>query len=275
MIVKDIFIKDIKKGENIRQIIHDESISSLMQTIKDNGLLQPIGVKEEDKEYKIIWGNRRLEACTKLGWKTIPAVIFSDKEEEMSEEQFFIINAVENLQQKPNSLFELGRICKILKKTMSPKEIAVRLAIPKSRVENALIEIQRIPVKWQRRIKLMDGTAKKGDIPMITATKVARLRGLTAKDKEDLFQHISKNEESTANVDLIGSMIKSGKPLKSAIKSTNKYKAIDVKLFVNRKKFEKALKEYDNSMIDFIVDTFNQRIPGLAIKNIRDRSGGQ
>lgn len=272
MIIKDIRIKDIKRGENIRQIVHDEDLSSLMQTIKDNGLLQPIGVKENKKdEYNIIWGNRRLNACIKLGWKSIPAVIFSGREEEMGEEQFFVINAIENLQQKPNSLFELGRICKILRKTMSVKEIAVRLAIPKSRVENALVEISRIPPKWQKKIKIMDGTAKKGDIPMITASKVARLRGLSNEDKEKLFQHISKNDATGANVELIGSMVKSGKPLSKAIKHVDKYRAIDIKVFVDRKKFDKAIERYDDSIVDFLISTINKRYPGLAFKNIRER----
>jgi ParB family transcriptional regulator, chromosome partitioning protein len=113
MLIRDIPISEINRKENIRQIVKDDSISSLMQTIKDNGLLQPIGVKEtKQRDYLIVWGNRRLEACTKLGWKTIPAVIFSDADEEMTEEQFFVINAIENLQQRPNTLFELGRICK-------------------------------------------------------------------------------------------------------------------------------------------------------------------
>jgi ParB/RepB/Spo0J family partition protein len=271
MIVKDIFINDIKVGENIRQILDDENIKDLMQTIKDNGLLQPIGVKETTKgSYMIIWGNRRLNACKKLGWKTISAVIFSEKDEDMSEEQFFVINAIENLQQKPNSLFELGRICKILRKTMSIGEIAVRLGIPKSRVDNALIEMSRIPPNWQKKIRIMgDGTQKKGDIPMITASKVARLRGLTNKDKNKLFKHISKNEETVQNVELIGSLMKSGKDFNQAVKATGKYRAIDIKVFVNRKKFDKVLVDYNNNIIDLVIDALNAKVPHLAFKNIR------
>lgn len=272
MIVKDIPIKNIEKAENIRQIVKDENISALMQTIKDNGLLQPIGVKETRKNYIIIWGNRRLEACTKLGWKAIPAVIFSEKDESMSEEQFFVINAIENLQQKPNTLFELGRICKILRKTMSAGEIAVRLSIPKSRVDNALVEISRIPVKWQKKIRLMnDGSQKKGDIPMITAAKVSRLRGLTDKDKNTLFKHISKNEEGGANVDMIGSLMKSGKKFNDAVKVTNKYRSVDFKIFVDIKKFDEAVHENGDSNVDFVINTINERYPNLAFKNIRER----
>jgi ParB/RepB/Spo0J family partition protein len=252
--------------------MHDENIKDLMQTIKDNGLLQPIGVKELDKGYIIIWGNRRLDACKKLGWKSIAAVIFSEKDEEMTEEEFFVINAIENLQQKPTSLFELGRICKVLKRNnMSIGEIAVRLGVTKSRVESALLEISRIPVPWQKRIRIMgDGCEKKGDIPMITASKVARLRGLNDSEKNQLFNYISKNEATTTNVDLIGSLIKSGKSLPEAIKATDKFKPLDIKLFVNKKRLDEALRDYNSSIIDLAIGALNEKYPGLAFKNVRE-----
>jgi hypothetical protein len=73
----------------------------------------------------------------------------------MNEEDFFVINAIENIHQKPTSLLEFGRVCKILRKTMSVSQIAARLSIPKGRVESALTEISKIPEKYRGRIRLM------------------------------------------------------------------------------------------------------------------------
>ncbi len=276
MIIKEISIKELVSRENIRQITKEEDIPQLMQSIKSNGLLQPIGVKEEKDNYRVLWGNRRIKACDKLGWKEIPAVIFLTKGEEMSEEDFYIINAIENLHQKPNTLFELGRICEILKKTMSPSEIAVRLSIPKSRVIMALGEMTRIPKKWHKKIRVMnDSSNKQGKIPLSTASIVGRLRGLSDKQKDKLLEHISKNEEGTLKVGLIGSLMKSGKTLKKSLKIADDWKFVDTKLFINKKKYEEVVKEYDGNFTEFLIDTLNRREKNLAIKSIKIGSLGE
>jgi ParB family transcriptional regulator, chromosome partitioning protein len=274
MEIKDIDMKEIILKGNIRRDIDDDDIKNLMQTIKDNGLLQPIGVKEEKEGYTILWGNRRLNACKKLGWKTISAVILSKKDDVMTEEQFIVLNLTENIQNKPLSLFELGTGVKLLRKTMSISEISIRLGVPKSRIENALSELQRLPPEWQKRVKVMDGQPKKGMIPMATAVTVSRLRALSAKDKGKLLSHISKNEESNKNVELIGSLLESGKNLNRALKEKSKYKSIGVQFYVNKTEFEKLMTahydEYHNN-IEFVVKCINKLYPNLALKTLRAR----
>lgn len=270
MIIKDIPITNIVSGENIRQIPKESQLSSLMQTIKDNGLLQPIGVKEqEDGSYKILWGNRRLAACTKLGWKTIPAVIFVSKDETLSEEEFTIINGIENLQQSPNTLNEIGRICKFLRRTMSISEIAVKLGIPQKRVKNALEEIARIPVKWQRKIRAMEtgNQSKEGFIAMTSALKVARLRGLSKDARDKLYEHLSKNDESVGKLELISSLVQSGRTVSDAIKEANNWEFASVNIYFNKEKLEKLLENYP-SRIDMFVDVLNRVVPNLAVKKL-------
>lgn len=270
MNVKDIKIDMIEHKENIRQKYHENELVTLMQTIKDNGLLQPIGVKEtNDDKYVILWGNRRLAACKKLGWKTIPAAIYSPKDEAMTEEEFIVINGIENLQQSPNTLFELGRICKILRKTMSTTEIAARLGIPHARVRNALSELSTIPAKWQKRIKIFEDRSapKKGDITVTAAMSVSQLRNVDKKTKDKLFEHLHKNETSTAQLNFVASMIQKEKmPVKDAIAKMEKYTTLPVDVFVDKVELETELSKYE-SKLDFVVDVFNKYNPKLkAIK---------
>jgi ParB/RepB/Spo0J family partition protein len=271
MIIKDIDIKSISLGENIRQINKDTELNYLMQTIKDNGLLQPIGVKELfEGKYKILWGNRRLSACKKLGWRTIPATIFSTHDSEMTEEEYTIVNAIENLQQSPNTLFEIGRICTILRKTMSVTEIAVRLGISKSKVENALSEIQRIPARWQKKIKMMESgqEQKQGFIPITTAIKIVQMRNLTKNNKDKLFEHVSKNDISNADMELVASLVQKGMEVNAAIKESNKYEYASINVYCNKEKLEKALKEYP-SRVDLFIACLNMAYPNLATKSIK------
>ncbi len=272
MNVLDLKIKSINRKENIRQSKDEVSSVALMQSIKDLGLMQPIGVVIENGKYFIVWGNRRLDACKKLGWKSVPAVVFRDEGDVLPEEEFLIINAQENLQHKQNNLSDLGRICKYLrdKKDMSVSEIATRLSISKSRVDSALIEIERIPKKWQKRVRIMDGdTIKKGDIPMSTAAKIGRIHNLSMDQKSEILNWISKEDFPLSQAELIGSLVKKGDTVEEAVASVKKYKPLSLKLFADIKKLNELESLEKQSILQLISEAVNKVYPGLIVRNIR------
>ncbi len=272
MNILDLKIKSINHKENIRQSKDELSSISLMQSIKDLGLMQPIGVVMEDEKYFIIWGNRRLDACKKLGWNSIPAILFRDKEDVLPEEEFLIINAHENLQHKQNNLYELGRICKYLKdkKDMSSSEVATRLSLSKSRVDAALIEMERIPKKWQKKIRIMEGDVyKKGDIPMTTAARIGRIHNLTMDQKSEIFKWISKEDFPFSQSELIGSLVKEGSNVKEAVQLAKKYKPLSVKLFADIKKLSDLESLKKQPILTLISEAINKIYPGLIVRNIR------
>ncbi|MCX7590738.1 MAG: mechanosensitive ion channel [Kiritimatiellae bacterium] len=56
----------------------EKDIRELMENIRRHGLLQPIVVTPTSGgRYSVLAGEQRLEACRRLGWKTIPAMIRS------------------------------------------------------------------------------------------------------------------------------------------------------------------------------------------------------
>ena len=57
------------------KIEEDEDFLSLVNSIKAKGILQPIIVREKDRDYELVAGWRRYEAAKKAGLKTIPAII--------------------------------------------------------------------------------------------------------------------------------------------------------------------------------------------------------
>ena len=68
-------INKIKSNPNQpRKDFDDEKISELAQSIKENGLIQPIIVRQEGAYYQIVAGERRYRACKLLGQKDIPAI---------------------------------------------------------------------------------------------------------------------------------------------------------------------------------------------------------
>lgn len=53
----------------------EEAMSELVGSIRSEGLNQPIKVTENKDGYDVVFGHRRLEACKRLGWSQIPAII--------------------------------------------------------------------------------------------------------------------------------------------------------------------------------------------------------
>src|SRR5579862_9921692 len=50
-------------------------IEELMDSIRRVGLLQPIIVRPVPGFFEVVAGHRRLEACRRLRWKQIPAIV--------------------------------------------------------------------------------------------------------------------------------------------------------------------------------------------------------
>jgi ParB/RepB/Spo0J family partition protein len=72
---KRIRIEDIIVGNRFRKDLGD--IDSLTKTIRDVGLLQPIGITENNQ---LVYGARRLQACKRLGWTEIPVNVITLKD---------------------------------------------------------------------------------------------------------------------------------------------------------------------------------------------------
>jgi small-conductance mechanosensitive channel len=95
MEAKEEDIRRDKEAKNVRQIeigrVHRSGgplevydVDQLAVSISRQGLLQPIVVAEDPKgeRYDILAGDLRFEACKKLGWKTIPALVVARQENE-------------------------------------------------------------------------------------------------------------------------------------------------------------------------------------------------
>lgn len=104
--IQDLGISQIKQSPNIlRSEIEVEQLTASIQHI---GLLQPILVRTMDNHYEIVAGNRRLQACKRLGWKKIGCHII-----ELDEKRAFEISLVENIQKKTLSPIEEATAFKV------------------------------------------------------------------------------------------------------------------------------------------------------------------
>jgi ParB family chromosome partitioning protein len=76
----------------IRSELEDED---LVNSIKENGLLQPILVRVAGDRFQVVAGQRRLNACRRLGLRSIAAKII-----EADDKEAFKISLIENIERK-------------------------------------------------------------------------------------------------------------------------------------------------------------------------------
>ena len=77
------------------QVRDDEEMAQLVRSIDNNGVLNPIIVRQNGDRYELIAGHRRRHACRTLGIKTIPAIV-----RELSREEAVVEMVDSNLQRE-------------------------------------------------------------------------------------------------------------------------------------------------------------------------------
>src|SRR5262245_21222213 len=100
----DIEINKITTSSLLQVRENLADISELATTINQKGLLQPLVVRTKADHYEIICGNRRYQACKKLGWKKITCHVL-----EIGDKEAYEISLIENIQRKTLSPIEEAR----------------------------------------------------------------------------------------------------------------------------------------------------------------------
>lgn len=230
--VEEVPINLVKKLDNSRLRIDERDLVPLMEDIKHRGLLQPIGVIKEGEEYIIRFGNRRLQACRKLGWETIPAII---SPRELDEDSFMADNIAENLHRVDLTPIELAKQCKsFLERGYSVSEIAAILTKPKGQIVTALGIAKSSPKSFERSISYIqrgDINNKKGKISATVAGEILTFsQYLSDKEKERLLEEAKRKELSGGQIRLIKNMIRNGMTVEEALRKHKEYKMCAIEL---------------------------------------------
>lgn len=130
-----------------RQTFLQKELDSLSDSIRENGLLQPILVRQKNFGYELIAGERRLRACRIAGLTTVPCII-----NECDEKNAAIFAMLENLQRQDLQLFEEAEgLQKLIAQWgITQEEAAKRLGKSQSAIANKM-----------RLLKLNDAERKK------------------------------------------------------------------------------------------------------------------
>ncbi len=147
--LRNIKVEDIFPNEQgLRKHFDDFELCRLKDSIKENGIIQPLTVRKCGAGYMLIAGERRLRAAKMAGMKKVPCVIYNADEITSG-----FYSVIENLQRSDLTIFEeAAGISRLINEYgLSHCDVAARLGIAQSTLSNKL-RILRLNEHLRRRI---------------------------------------------------------------------------------------------------------------------------
>lgn len=131
-----------------RTVFQPEALEELARSIKEDGVIQPILLKQVGSRYLVIAGERRWRASKLAGLSTVPAVV-----REMTEEKVLEIALVENIQREDLNSIEVATALQRLAQEfeLSHEELARRTGKDRTTVTN-LLRLLRLPASVQQLV---------------------------------------------------------------------------------------------------------------------------
>ena len=218
----EAYLIDILPNKNQpRKAFNSELLNDLAESIKINGILQPIAVREVDNnKYEIIAGERRWRAAQLAGLTKVPIILF-----EANNEKTFELAIMENVQRQDlNPIEEALAIKELIEKyNFSQEKIVDITGKKRTRIVN-ILRVLDLPDKVQK---------------LIAEEKISRGHGIALLSfKEDanlleIAQSIIEKELSVRQVEKLSknskSEVKSDK-VKKDIYIENIIKILETKL---------------------------------------------
>ena len=179
-----------------RRTFANGELAELVSSLRTNGLLQPITVRQRaDGHYELIVGERRFRAARQLGWVTMPAFV-----RDASNEQMLSLALVENLQRSDlNPIEEAQGYSQLVSEFgLAHQQIADAVGKDRSTITNSLRLLSLPPEALQL---VRDGAITVGharallalpddDVILDTARRIVAHK-LTVRDVERLAQESS------------------------------------------------------------------------------------
>lgn len=150
-----------------RQEFSETELENLAESIRNQGVLQPIVIRQMDKEkYEIIAGERRFRAAKILNLQTIPAII-----KEMDDKEALAVALIENIQRENLGPLEEAMAVERLTKEFALTHVQAAEALGKSRAH--ITNLLRV-LTLNEEVKML---LSKGEIEMGHAKVLLGLRG--------------------------------------------------------------------------------------------------
>jgi ParB family chromosome partitioning protein len=205
----DYFLCDIQliqpnRFQPRRQFAEAE-LEELAESIRGQGILQPLMVRKADAGFELIAGERRLRAARRAGLSQVPVVVRS-----VSDDQLLEMSLVENIQRADlNPIEEAEAYHRLIHQfNLTQDQAAARVGKSRSAVANFL-RLRQLPEPIQASI--VEGALSMGHArallgaesatQQLTAWRAVIAQGMSVRQTEDLVRRL-KSEKKAPRVSL-------------------------------------------------------------------------
>lgn len=198
-------------SEQPRSKFTEEKLEELAQSIRANGIVQPIVVRERGSRYQIVAGERRWRAAQRAGLQKIPAVI-----REVADEKLLELALIENIQRQELNAIEEAKAYKNLIDRIGLTQEMIAERVGKNRtIVTTFLRLLKLPKDIQNLVeeeKISAGhgrallMANDADTQRRLATKIIEL-SLSVRETEKAVKRVGKENSSSTEKQIVKSKI--------------------------------------------------------------------
>lgn len=185
-----ISITDVQKNPyQPRKEFDREKLDELAQSIKENGLIQPIIVRQSPViGYEILAGERRYRASLLAGLRSIPAVV-----KQLSDQEMMVQSIIENLQRENLNPIEEARAYEsLVEKGFTHAEIADKMGKSRPYISNSI-----------RLLSLPEQILSEVENGKLSQAHARSLVGLNKEQQDYFFQRIIEEDISVRKLEAL------------------------------------------------------------------------
>ena len=239
---KLIRISDIQKNPyQPRKEFSKEKIQELAQSIKENGLIQPIIVRQSPViGYEILAGERRYRASIAAGLSEVPVII-----KKLSDQDMMVQSIIENLQREDlNPIEEAKAYQSLIDKGYTHADIAAKMGKSRPYITNLV-----------RLLTLPDFILTEVETGKLSQAHARLLIQLPVKEQKNLLHRIQTEDLSVRQVEYLLKEEKNNKKKKSKEKNhfikeeeenLKKLLGLDVQIVLQKKEAGKITISFHN-----------------------------
>jgi len=193
-----------------RKNFQKSALQQLADSMKEEGIIQPVVVYKRDGKYFLVVGERRWRAAQLLNWEKIPAMV-----KEFTDNNIMAKALIENIQREALNAIEIaeGIEALIAQSGEGQQETAERLGMNRATLANFL-RLLKLPApikEWIVEQKLDQGHARalldlKSDQDMLAAASQITRKNLSVRQAEMLvknFYAVRSKEKSGGDPDIV------------------------------------------------------------------------
>jgi len=179
-----------------RRVFREQALNELIASIKEHGILQPLLVRQKEKHFELIAGERRLRAAKAANLSEVPVILLDIGDQEALE-----IALIENLQRDDLNIMEEAEGYKELadKFKLTQDEIAKRVGKARASVAN-MLRLLALPAGIKKMLEGGQLSAGHGKVLLgvdidaekeLLAQRILR-EGLSVRALEKIIEQMNK-----------------------------------------------------------------------------------